>query len=93
MVKITKEEVLKLAEISRIYLHESEIDLVMEQLKSVLDYAAMVGQIQVDDQVGSTKNVNTFREDVAIQTNPQSILAQAPEQEDNYFVVLPILEK
>jgi aspartyl-tRNA(Asn)/glutamyl-tRNA(Gln) amidotransferase subunit C len=93
VVKITREEVLKLAEISKIYLHESEIDLVVEQLKSVLGYAAMVSEIVVSDQIPATKNVNVFREDLPVQTNPAAILAQAPEHEDNYFVVLPILEK
>ncbi len=93
MVKITREEVLKLAEISKIYLHENEIDLVVEQLKSVLGYAAKVSDIAGDIQIQSVKNVNIYRDDIALHTDPQPILAQAPEHEDDYFVVLPILEK
>jgi Asp-tRNA(Asn)/Glu-tRNA(Gln) amidotransferase C subunit len=38
------------------------------------------------------KNVNVFREDVIVQTDPEPILAQAPEREGNYFVVPRILE-
>ena len=93
MVKITREEVLKLAKISRINLHESEIEGVIDQLKSVLSYAERVGEISGDVEIPSSKNVNVFREDVSVRTDPRPILDQAPEGEDDYFVVLPILDK
>ena len=93
MVKITREEVLKLAQMSRIHLHENEIEELISQLKSVLSYAERVSEISDDVALVSAKNSNVFRPDVVCKSDPQVILAQAPEVEDNYFVVLPILDK
>jgi aspartyl-tRNA(Asn)/glutamyl-tRNA(Gln) amidotransferase subunit C len=93
MVKITREEVLKLAKMSRIHIHEDEIDPLIEQLKSVLSYAQRVSEISGDVQIASSKNSNIFRPDVVHKTDSKLILEQAPQVEDNYFVVLPILDK
>lgn len=93
MVKITREEVLKLAGISRISLREDEVDELIVQLESVLEYAEMVGEISGDVEIPSSKNVNVFREDAVVRTDPKPILEQAPDGEDDYFVVLPILDK
>lgn len=93
MVKITREEVLKLAKTSRIHIHENEIDELVNQLKSVLSYAERVSEISGNEIALSTKNINVVRPDIAVQTDSQPILAQAPQAEDNFFVVLPILDK
>ena len=93
MIQITREEVLKLAKASRIYIHENEIDELIAQLKSVLSYAERVVEISGDVTIAPAKNSNVFREDQVIKTNAQPILAQAPQVEDNFFVVLPILDK
>ncbi len=93
MVKITREEVLKLATMSRIHIHENEIDELINQLKSVLSYAERVSEICGDVSIASSKNSNVLRADDVVYTNSQPILAQAPQAEDNYFVVLPILDK
>lgn len=93
MAKITREEVLKLAKASRIHIHEHEMEELVEQLKSVLDYAECVSKIAGDNQIYSAKNVNVLRPDLAIASNSGPILAQAPQAEDNFFVVLPILDK
>lgn len=93
MFKITREEVLKLAKMSRINIHENEVDGLIEQLKSVLSYAECVGQIAGDITVSSPKNINVFRTDIAVKTDYKPILEQAPQGEDSFFVVLPILDK
>ncbi len=93
MIEITREEVLKLASASRIHIHENEIDGLVEQLKSVLSYAERVSEISGDVEISSPKNVNIFRQDVVVATNSKPILAQAPQSDDNFFVVLPILDK
>lgn len=92
MPKISKEEVLKIAEISRISLRENEIEKVTQHLQNVLSYAARVQEIAADIEEPSIQNVNVFREDVVIKTDPESILSQAPEREENFFVVPAIIE-
>lgn len=93
MAKISRDEVLNIARISNIALHEQEVDAVVAQLEQVLTYAERVIEIAGN---GSEQPVarpqNIFRPDVAIPTPAEPILAQAPEREERYFVVPKILE-
>ncbi len=92
MTKITQKEVKKIARLSHIDIHEDEIDSLVKQLEAVLSYAERVTQVASDAEEPSTKNINVFREDVVVKTDPEPILAQAPEREGNFFVVPKILE-
>lgn len=92
MAKVTKEEVLKIAEISRLDIHENEIEAIVKQLTDVLNYAESVKEAAADVQEPKTKNVNEFREDVVVRTDAQEILAEAPEREEDFFVVPAILD-
>ncbi len=94
MQKISKEELLSLARLSRLELDEGEVNSLMHQIEAVLSYAQRVQEIA---QKGirpsvSTKNSNVMREDVVIPTDSSPILEQAPESEQHYFVVPVILE-
>lgn len=92
MITISKEEVLKIAQMSNITIHEDEIDAVAQQLSGVLSYAARVKEIAADIDEAMDKNVNVMREDVVVRTEPEEVLSQAVEREANYFVVPAILE-
>ncbi|MDR3645960.1 MAG: Asp-tRNA(Asn)/Glu-tRNA(Gln) amidotransferase subunit GatC [Candidatus Babeliales bacterium] len=92
MAKITREEVLKLAELSKIDIGPDEIESIIKQLDDVLSYAQRVKEIAGDIEISSNKNVNVFRQDVVKRTDCKEILAQAPESQDNFFVVPKILE-
>jgi aspartyl-tRNA(Asn)/glutamyl-tRNA(Gln) amidotransferase subunit C len=92
MTKITREEVLKIAKLSKIEIKESEIDPMIKHLQDVLTYAAGVKEISEDVEVPSNKNVNVLREDVCVKTDPEPILSQAPDGDDNFFVVPKILD-
>ena len=89
---ITKEEVEKIARLSHIDLSETEIINAMKHLDAVLSYAARVQEIAKDVDISSLKNNNIEREDIIIPTDSQTILTQAPERMDNFFVVPAILE-
>jgi len=93
MTKISREEVLAIARITHVELHEHEIQPLVEQLEQVLSYAERVKDVAGDVQEPSQKNVNVFREDVVVPTDPECIRAQAPEREGDYFVVPMILER
>lgn len=92
MIKISKDEVLKIAEISRVSLRENEIPSMLKHLQDVLSYAARVKEIAADIEEPSNKNVNAFREDVVVKSDNEHILAQAVQREENYFVVPVIIE-
>ncbi len=92
MIKISREEVLHIASLSRIEISEDEIPGLIKNLEEVLTYAARVQEIASGTQESSAKNVNVFRDDIAIPTDPKPILANAPKREENYFVVPVVLE-
>jgi len=93
MIKISREEVKKIADMSRLYLAEEEIDPMIKALEDVLSYAERVSEISVDVGCPSNKNINIFREDIQLKSESDEILTQAPEKEDDFFVVPVIIEK
>jgi aspartyl-tRNA(Asn)/glutamyl-tRNA(Gln) amidotransferase subunit C len=87
VAKVTKEEILKIAEMTRVSIEEHELDSILVQFNSVLSYAERVVEIAKSVETKRDKNINCVREDVVIPTDSKDILAQAPQSEDNYFVV------
>lgn len=92
MIKISKDEVLKIADMTRVSLRENEIEPMIKHLEDVLSYAERVQEIAADIEEPSNKNVNVFREDVVVKTDHDKILSQAVEREENFFVVPVIIE-
>ena len=92
MSLITQEEVEKVARLSHITLSQQELVEVMVHLDAVLSYAARVQDIAKDVDVPNVKNINIERQDTVKNTDPEKILAQAPEREGDYFVVPVIIE-
>ena len=92
MTRITKEEIQKVARLAYIELTEQEIVSMSAHLEAVLSYAARVQDIAQDVDVVMQKNSNVERKDIVVKTDCESILAQAPEREGDYFVVPVIIE-
>lgn len=92
MTKISRQEVLNIARMSRIALPENEIEPMIAHLEQVLTYAERVTKVASDIQEPSTKNINIVRDDFIVPQHPEPILAQAPVREGNYFVVPMILD-
>lgn len=92
MANITKEDVLKIAQLSKIEIQEHEIENIVRQFQDILNYAERVQDIAKEVDIPRSKNVNVDREDVIVASDPAKILAQAPQAEDNYFVVPKILD-
>jgi len=90
-MKITREELLKIAAISKLEIKESEFEDLLGQLQAVLTYAERVRKVAEDVHFTSSKNINVMRDDVAYLCDAAPILAQAPKREDDYFVVPRIL--
>ena len=91
MDKITKNEALKIAAFTKLTISDNEIDAVVQRLQDVLEYAIRVQDMAKDVDIPSNKNINRQREDIAISFDSQKILDQAPDSQDNYFVVPKIL--
>jgi len=91
--KITKEEALKIAAFTKLTIDDSEIDAVVQRLQDVLEYAERVQDMAKDIDIPANKNINRLRQDIVISFDSTKILNQAPEAQDNYFVVPKIIEK
>lgn len=87
MAKVTREEVKKIAEMTRVSFDEHELDSIVMQFNDVISYAERVVQIAEQAEIVSVKNMNCDRQDQVFPTSNVEILAQAPQSEDNYFVV------
>lgn len=92
MDKITREELLEIAAKTKIELAESDIEGIRDQVSACLDYAASVQKIAKEVNILSNKNVNHDRVDTTVDYDSKTILDQAPQSEDNYFVVPKILD-
>ena len=92
MATFTKEELLRIAELSALKLEEKEIEPFVTGLQSVLSYAQQLEQCVTTHDQGSVKSINVFRDDKAMQKDSSLILELAPQKEESYFVVPAILE-
>ena len=92
MQAITKEDIMKITRLSHIKVTDEELEKMRLHLVAVLEYAERVKDIAKDIDLTQQKNMNVFREDAVLKTDPESIRIHAPEREGDYFVVPVILE-
>jgi aspartyl-tRNA(Asn)/glutamyl-tRNA(Gln) amidotransferase subunit C len=92
---LTKDEVIKLAGLARIYLSDDEVESLQKDLSTVLDYVDALKQVDTEGlveiaQVTGLENVQ--REDEPIMAdNRDDIFKNAPEMKDGYYKVKAIL--
>lgn len=96
-MKITKEEILKLGQISMIDISENDIPNLVERFNSLLNYVSCLKNISEqhvsqNDINQIPHNVNVLRNDSVNQINSDPIINLAPKSESNYFVVPAILK-
>ncbi len=93
---MTKEEILHLANLSRIKLSDSEIEKFKGEIESILDYVGQVKDIASGAESEPTTGVvyNVFRED-EISNEPGSysedLIGAFPEKKGNFLKVKKIL--
>ncbi|OGB85795.1 hypothetical protein A3J41_01015 [candidate division TM6 bacterium RIFCSPHIGHO2_12_FULL_38_8] len=92
MAQVTKEEIKKIAEMTKVSFSDAELDGIMQQFNDVISYAERVVQIAQQAEIVSVKNINADRADQIIPTDSSKILAQAPDGQDNFFVVPKFLD-
>ena len=90
-MKITKDEVLYVADLARLDLDEASINKFAGQIGNILDYVAKLNEVDTEDIRPTSHAIsvtNVFREDQQRQhLDRERVLANAPEQEDGNFVV------
>ena len=94
MVPISREDILKLGRSASLHLTEEEIPLLIKNLQTVLSYAEDLKHIAAAHAgLEMPKNSDVMRNDQVIPTPSEPLLAQAPQREDNYFVVPVIIKQ
>ena len=97
MSKINKEEVKKVANLSRLELNENEINNHAEQLEKILEYIKQLEKINTDDVPCTTRAIeviNVFRKDDKKNSDcKEELLELAPSSEEKYFKVPKIMNE
>ena len=100
-MKISREDVLRVADLAYLDLSESELETYRKQIDEILEYIGKfneldtanvepMAQVLTDDQTADA----TLREDVVVPCNVASeILKQAPDPEPPYFRVPKVIER
>tara|TARA_B100000029_G_C17481327_1_gene925675 strand:- start:466 stop:759 length:294 start_codon:yes stop_codon:yes gene_type:complete len=95
MTKITPQDVLKVAKLSRLEISESDVDLFTSQLEKILGYVAQLEKVDtssIEPTARAVEVVNVFREDKVIATDVRDdLLEQAPHREGDFYRVPKIL--
>ena len=95
MLKITKDEVKKVAHLARLELNEDEIHNHAEQLEKILEYIKQLEKIDTYDVPCTTRAIeviNVFRKDEKKNYDcNEELLELGPSKEDKYFKVPKIL--
>ncbi len=96
MSKLSREEVLKLAHLSRLKLSETEIKRFQKELSEILDYVEVLDKadtagLEPTYQVTGLKNVTRNDEIIDYEAKPKDILKAAPSVENKQFKVKRIL--
>jgi aspartyl-tRNA(Asn)/glutamyl-tRNA(Gln) amidotransferase subunit C len=100
-MKISREDVLRVADLAYLDLSETELETYRKQIDEILEYigklneldtanVAPMAQVLADDQTADA----TLREDAVVPCNVAGeILKQAPDPEPPYFRVPTVIER
>ena len=94
-MKISKEEILHIANLARLDIDEKEIDKYTQNLEEILNFANIVNSAPVQDldiTIGANEEKNIFRKDeVKIFEDNKALLANAKETELNMFKIPKVI--
>jgi aspartyl-tRNA(Asn)/glutamyl-tRNA(Gln) amidotransferase subunit C len=95
-MKISKEDVLKVAELARLEFGEAELEKFTEQMGDILTYIERLNELDTAN-VEPTSHVldipAPLRDDVVVEwLHTGEALENAPEEEDGFFVVPRVIE-
>jgi len=95
-MKISKDDVMKVSELARLEVKEEELDKFTEQLGNILEYIEQLNELDTNN-VEPTSHVldisTPLREDKVVEwLNIEEVLQNAPETEDDFFVVPQVIE-
>ena len=95
MSKVSKEELLHIADLADLELQENEIQDYLENLQEILNFAETINNAPVgtlSETIGANDNYNVFRKDeIKIFEDREALLANAPEKERDMFKIPKVI--
>ena len=95
-MKLTRDEVRHIARLARLGLTETEMDKLGEELSDILENFEVLQEVDTSGVLPTAQSIalqNVMGNDeVAASLSPDEVLANAPQREENFFKVRPVLE-
>ena len=87
---VTREDVLQMARLSRLYIKEEELDALTKDMDNIIAFAETISAARCEqtnfDNINNLSNV--LREDVVVPSyDREEILKNAESQDEGYFLV------
>lgn len=87
---VTREDVLQMARLSKLYIKEEELDALTKDMDNIIGFAETISAAQCEqtnfDNINNLSNV--LREDVVVPSyDREEILKNAESQDEGYFLV------
>ena len=94
-MKVSREEILHIANLANIDLKEEEIDKYILNLQDILNFADIVNNAPVDglkETIGANENSNVFRKDEVVKfENTQSLLENCKDVDRDMFKIPKVI--
>ncbi len=94
-MKVTREEILHIANLADLNIEEKEVDKYLENLQNILNFANIVNNAPVDGldvTIGANEAKNVFRKDEIIRfEDTESLLQNAESTEQNMFKIPKVI--
>ena len=95
-MQVSKEEILHIAKLAALNIKDEEVEEYRKNLQDILNFAEIVNKVDtegVSETIGSTDNVNVFREDeIKDFKDKDLLLANAPEKQNNMFNIPKVIQ-
>lgn len=96
MSKLSRDDIIKLAHLSRLQLSDAEVDVFVDEISQVLQYTEQLQKINLKGveptyQVSGLSNVTRPDEVINYGPSPKDLLKNAPNLEDGQFKVKRML--
>jgi aspartyl-tRNA(Asn)/glutamyl-tRNA(Gln) amidotransferase subunit C len=96
-LKLSREEVLHIARLARLGTTDADVDKMMQQLSNIIDNFEILQTVNTDGVPPTAQSIaleNVMRADEIVPSlPPDSVLANAPRPEGEFFRVNAVLEE